>query len=75
MISPLKTPLIKNSQVWGKACGGYLLGEAADDWVSRYIRHHHGDQDSSGKELRMKIVFQPETETETPDRVSSRTLS
>ena len=59
-------------QVFGKACGGYLLGEAADEWISQYIRQHHGDQDSSGKELKMKIIFQPDTETQIPDRVTTK---
>jgi len=50
------------------------LGEDADNWITGYIRHHHGDVDWSGKEHKMQVIFHPfDKETQVPDRVRNPT--
>ena len=57
-------------QIFGKSCHGYLLSEDADNWITGYIRHHHGNVDWSGKEHKMQVIFHPSDEkTQVPDRV------
>ncbi len=46
------------------------MGNAADNWITSYIRQHHGLVGLSGKEHKMRVIFHQFHENALPDRVN-----